>query len=38
MKIVQLYYIKDFIYKVMLTKAGQELLNKCSSNLKVEMM
>ena len=30
--------MQDFIYSVMVTKASQELLNKGSSNLPVEMM
>ena len=30
--------MQDFIYSAMVTKASQELLNKGSSNLPVEMM
>ena len=30
--------MQDFNYNAMLTKASQELLNKGSSNLPVEMM
>ena len=30
--------MQDFIYNAIVTKASQELLNKVSSNLPVEMM
>ena len=38
MKNLQLYRIEDFVYNAKLTKASQELLNKRTSNLPVEMM
>ena len=38
MKNLYLYRIQDFIYNAKLTKASQELPNKDTSNLPVEMM
>ena len=38
MKNLELYWIQDFSYNAKLTKASQELLNKGTSNLPVEMM